>query len=519
MATYNWYFSQAGDDTTGDGSSGDPWKTLVKAKTEIDTKLSTDTVNLFFNRGDTWAMNTLIKTQFHGFEVESTNPIVNMDAYGSGDLSCMDGLITDFSTAPVHDTDSGPLRWSDIFRFSRTDCSVSNMEFKQIYGNVIRLKGASGFQLSNCNIHHFGQDAIQTDDTVINAIIEYNTVHTGQQLWRYALRPSGWGAGISFSGGNCYDNTVRYNLVYDIYGEGIINPGGITEYNLVGDTYSTAIYGSPHAPIDTRDTTIRYNFVTSSNSSDYRVLDGRTSYNGIGIIDERDSEPGSNNNAALAIYGNIVINRWYGIYVKNANVATNDAFKSLKVYNNISIDNSLNNYYFSFPEGVDAGYIYNNSSILYDRVTVDHTNDDFDAGWDVDNNHFWTTGGSPTVRTGWQTNMVTTDPKLSGEPAIDWDGQSGATYYKDIKFSDIMPLYGSALIGSGKTLGAGFEDEFLTTGTDFSGLPDTIAFTKASQPTSWDLGACIFGESTRYARFRGTSIPKPRFTSVGGRFR
>lgn len=504
-ATYNWYFSDdaagnaAGNDSTGDGSIGNPWKTLSKAKTQIDTAGSGDTVNLYFDRGDTWTVNTLLKVQIHGFEVESDNPIVNMDAYGSGNLPCIDGGITDFSTAPAHDPDSGPLRWSEVFRFSRENCSVSNMEFKQIYGDVIELIGATGFRLSNCNIHHFGQAANKIEGTMTNAIIEYNTVHTGQQLWRYALRSSGWGGGISFSGGNSYDNIVRYNLVYDIFGEGIINPGGITEYNVVGDTYSTAIYGSPHAPIDTRDTVMRYNFVIMSGSSDYRypypipsIHNGRAGSHGIGLIDERVNEPGSNANADIEIYGNIVINTYYGIYAKNHNVATNGAFKSIKIYNNLVIDCSLSNYYVSFPEGFDAGYVYNNSSILYDRTTSNHTNNNLDAGWGVDNNHFWTTGGSPVVGAGWQGNYVITDPKLPGEPAIDWDGQSGATYYKDIDFNThLYTPADSPLVDSSKTLGAGYNTAFLTYGTDFGTLPDKATFKTASQADhgDWDIGA------------------------------
>ena len=499
-ATYNWYFSDdaagnaAGNDTTGDGSIGNPWKTLSKAKTQIDTAGSGDTVNLYFDRGDTWNVNTLLKVQIHGFEVESTNAIVNMDAYGSGNLPCIDGGITDFSTAPEHNTDTGPLLWSQIFRFSRTNCSISNMEFKQIYGDVIRFQGANSFQLSNCNIHHFGAAAnvINASTVMTNAVIEYNTVHTGQQLWRYGKRPAGWGGGISFSVGHCYDNIVRYNLVYDIYGEGIINPGGITEYNVVGDTYSVAIYASPHAPVDTRDTTIRYNYVISSNSAQYRVLDGRTGYNGIGIIDERDDEPGSNANADIEIYGNLVINRYHGIYANNHNVKSNGAFKSIKIYNNLVIDCSLSNYYVSFPEGFDAGYVYNNSSILYDRTTSKHTNNNLDAGWDVDNNHFWTTGGSPVVGAGWQGNYVITDPKLPGEPSVDWDGQSGATYYKDIDFNThLYPPADSPLFNTSKPLGAGYSSTFLTYGTDFGTLPDKATFKTVSQADygNWDIGA------------------------------
>lgn len=517
MATYNWYFSQAGNDSTGDGSSGDPWETLAKAKTQIDTAGSGDTVNIYFNRGDTWDVNTLLKSEIHGFEIESGNSIVNMDAYGSGDRPCIDGQITDFSTVAAHDADTGPLRWSEIFRFSRANCSITNMEFKQIYGDVIEFRGATGFRLSYCNIHHFGQAATKVESVMEDAIIEHNTVHTGQELYRFGKR-SGWGGGISFSSQTiaCKNNTVRYNLVYDIYGEGIFNPGGITEYNVVGDTYSVAIY-SPSFAYDASDAIIRYNYVISSNSAVYRTW----AFNGIGVVDEVVG--GSNANADIEIYGNIVINRYYGIYAKNS-IDSGNPFKSIKIYNNLVIDCSDGNYIVSQPEEFTEGHIYNNTSILYDRTgaihgghaaTFPHVN------WTIENNHFWTTGGSPTVDDGWTTNYVTTDPKLPGEDVhgIDWDGQSGATYYKDIDFdTHLYPPADSPLVGSGKTLGAGYDDSFLTKGTDFGDLPDTETFVLADQPTNWDIGAIVQGASP-YTRFRGINRPKPRFNQTGGRFR
>jgi len=494
-ATYNWYFSDdaagdaIGNDSTGDGSIGNPWKTLGKAKTQIDTVGSGDTVNLYFDRGDIWTVDTLLKVETHAFEVESDNPIVNMDAYGSGNLPCIDGGITNFSTAPAHDPDNGPLRWSEVFRFSRTNCSVSNMEFKQIYGDVIELRGATGFRLSNCNIHHFGQAATKAAAVSMeNAIIEYNTVHTGQQLYRFAMR-SGWGGGISFSSQTiaCKNNTVRYNLVYDIYGEGIFNPGGITEYNVVGDTYSVAIY-IPSFKYDASDAIVRYNYVICSSSKNYCGLGD----NGIGVIDENVG--GSNANADIEIYGNIVINRHSGIYAKNS-IDPGNPFKSIKIYNNLVIDCSNGNYIVSQPSEFTEGHIYNNSSILYDRTTAIHGGHDKTfphANWTVDNNHFWTTGGSPTVDDGWTTNYVITDPKLPGEPSIDWDGQSGATYYKDIDFkAHLYPPADSPLVNTrSKPLGAGYNTTFLTYGTDFGTLPDKATFKTASQaPGNLDIGA------------------------------
>jgi len=511
-ATYNWYFSDdaagnaVGNDSTGDGSIGNPWKTLSKAKTQIDTANSGDTVNLYFDRGDTWTINTLLKAETHGFEIESDNPIVNMDAYGSGNLPCIDGSIRNFSTVAEHDDVTGPTRWSEIFRFSRPNCSVSNMEFKQIYGDVFELRGASGFHLDSCNIHHIGQASMKTVNFIMeNAIIEYNTVHTAQQLFRFGKR-TGWGSGLGFSAHYLQpkNNIVRYNLVYDVAGEGINNPGGITEYNVVGDTSSVAIYVPPHV-YDALNTTVRYNYVICSGSATY--CGGGS--NGIGIIDE--GLGGSNANADIEIYGNIVINRYYGIYAKNSEDSGNP-FKSIKIYNNIVIDCRLGNYIVSQPEEFTKGHIYNNSSILYDRTTAIHGGHDTTfphPNWTVDNNHFWTTGGSPTVYGGWRTNYVITDPKLPGEPSIDWDGQGGATYYKNIDFNThLYPPADSALVNAGKTLeSAAYETMFLTKGTDFDTLPNTPTYQRVSQfdAPNWSIGAIVRGGGTP----GGTPISPP----------
>jgi F5/8 type C domain-containing protein len=176
---------------------------------------------------------------------------------------------------------------------------------------------------------------------------------------------------------------------------------------------------------------------------------------------------------------------------------TENPFKSIKIYNNTVIDSILGNYIIAQPEEFTNGYIYNNSSILYDRIDAIHGGHGATfphANWTIDNNHFWTTGGSPTVDDGWTTNYITTDPKLPGEPSIDWDGQSGTTYYKDIKFNDIYPSADSPLINAGKTLDAGYNNIFLTEGTDFGALPDEAAFKTASQTGhgNWEIGAFVY---------------------------
>ena len=116
-ATYNWYFSNdatgnpAGNDISGDGSIAHPWKTLTKAQNQINSLRYNDTVNLFFDRGDTWNFDTgaVSTTHTYGLTIDSTDPTVHIDAYGAGNKPIFDGLVTDFSTASSHNATTGPL--------------------------------------------------------------------------------------------------------------------------------------------------------------------------------------------------------------------------------------------------------------------------------------------------------------------------------------------------------------------------------------------------------------------------
>jgi F5/8 type C domain-containing protein/parallel beta helix pectate lyase-like protein len=517
--SYGWYFSQSGNDVTGDGSTDNPWKTLSKAKTQIDAADSSDMVNLYFKRGDTWTKDTgaTVTTITFGLLVNSSNPIVNIDAYGSGNKPCFDGLVTDFSTASEHNQSTGPLLWSNMFNFEKENCSIKNIEIKQVYGNAISIKNADGFVLEGCKIHHFGSAGIAGNiNTIIDNITIINNIfHTGQQLWLYELR-SGWGGAISLITANYQpnNNLVRYNIVYDIYGEGINAPNSIVEYNIVGDTYSIGINTSSHR-WDSATTIIRYNLVTSADW-DSSVYSGGP---GIRIFDERDG--GDNTSATIEIYGNTVINRGYGIWIF---ADRNEPYGTLKVYNNTIIDcHTANMRISSTDEVAIAAYIYNNSSIIYDQTGVDPYQgaqaSDFST-FTIENNHAWITGGlvSTDINFRFRTDLCIGDPRLPGEPSIDWDGQSGPTYYKDINFNDIYPSADSPLINAGKTLDAGYNNIFLTEGTDFGALPDTIEFVQATQPDdNWGIGAIVNSEiaGTTYTINNSTVTQTTGFTPSG----
>jgi len=508
-ATYNYYFSNAGSGNTC--SEGSPCANLSDAQAKIDAAGSSDIVNLYFNRGDTWSKNTAAEntTICHGLLIGSDDPIVNINAYGSGNDPCFDGLVSDFSTTPEHNATTGPLSWQRFFEFNRNSCSIKNVEIKRVYGNGVGFGSIDSFDMDYCNIHDFGSSGIWSKGYAFsNITVQHSTFHTGQELYRYGKR-GGWGAAISLTTMNNLpqNNIIKYNLVYDIYGEGINGPNALVEYNVVGDTASIGINTSPHK-WDSLTTTVRYNFLIFSDPSSSVYDDKLGVSTGIRVFDEDDG--GTNANAVISIYGNIVIGRNYGIRVYTDDV-DHDAFGTVRIYNNIIIDSYTDNIRFSDSASpnngenlADALYFYNNASILYDRVGSGHATDNFlpNAGFIIDNNAFWTTGGSPNVDSDWRTNYVTGDPKLYGEEKgspVDWDGQTGPTYYSNIEFSDICPDTDSALIGAGKTLGSGYENMFLTTGTDFSALPYTTTIQRTSQSVESNLmtiGAIVPGGGT-----------------------
>ena len=70
-----YHFAQSGDDSTGDGSEGNPWKTIAKAQAQIDAAGQNADLRLRFNRGDIWKETTGILT-------DKDN--ITIDAYGTG---------------------------------------------------------------------------------------------------------------------------------------------------------------------------------------------------------------------------------------------------------------------------------------------------------------------------------------------------------------------------------------------------------------------------------------------------
>ena len=134
------------------------------------------------------------------------------------------------------------------------------------------------------------------------------------------------------------------------------------------------------------------------------------------------------------------------------------------------------------------------------------------ANWTFSHNAFYPVDGSNTVGTGWTNNYVSGNPKLPGEPSVNWDGLTGPNYFHKIKFDDHLYIPSdSSLANAGKILGSGFNSMFLTVGIDFS----EFKFQKISQPNSdkWSIGPIIpkkdTGGITSWNWFKVVEAPDP----------
>ncbi len=110
-----YYFSQSGDDGTGDGSQGSPYKTLSKA----DSLLASGDVRFLFNRGDVWQEAATISNgdSDGGFTGAAAilidQPNVTIDAYGSGANPMFECGATDYSSGSDWTLESGTTHEMD----------------------------------------------------------------------------------------------------------------------------------------------------------------------------------------------------------------------------------------------------------------------------------------------------------------------------------------------------------------------------------------------------------------------
>jgi len=532
-ATYNYYFSNTptgtedcslGNACAGTLGSGGTIQAL------IDAAGSTDIVNLYFDRGSTWTANSeTAGCTTYGIDIGTTDPIVNIDAYGSGDKPIFDGLVTDFSAVNEHDA-STYCRYNRMIQIVRDDCSIKNIKITKVYGKAIWIGNVSTYAdnitIQNCDFTNIGMNSIDTSAYVTrNSTYSKNLFHTTGQLSRYELDGGGgvtptWGPNISFQGGGTptrfgSGNTVEYNVMYDIWGEGISGAGYTAQYNVIGDTASSSIFFQPAAGSPVEGVIIRYNLLVQSDGTDYDSTDLGGNCDGIDIGDDNTS--GSNASADIEVYGNVIIHKRYGINFHPKSSGSN-SINSVRIYNNTIISSTLFNIILTsgYFDNVKAGggYIYNNASILYGPLTGNKQATDQSAAslstyWAISHNSYWeeTAGGGGTVdgvaaasASDWNSNYQVTNPLLYGEETagVDWDNiTENQNPTSEVDFDDAVPQTGSSLIDNGTDPGG--SDNLLPNTATFANLPDTVTsfsplvnnLTYGSSPY-YEIGAAVY---------------------------
>jgi len=543
-----YYFdSVAGGGTTC--SEGSPCATYALMKTKIDTRGVNEEIGIMLKDGSEWSANSATATQFTFVHVENDNPIVHFEAYpGTGAKPIFNGQVTDFSAL-----DTGALDWPNgdtctagcatppcignrLLWIERSYSTVKGIELKNGYGSAITFGRSSdpdgdyytdNFVVELCEIHNFGYGffSISQNWQTQNSVAQYNKMYQGQQIWRYGHDQTEspdctdlkWGNGVAMAmqPGNRrepYNNIVRYNIIYDVAGEGIHNSCGTTEYNIIGDTASTAIHTGSMARTYTEncDMIIRHNLITMSGSQAYGdLIGGGSSHDGIDLHNEEAN--GYPINIQVEIYGNTIINRNIGLKI-NDGQNWGHAWGPIRIYNNTVINSQLGNIY-SSCENIETVFpdlkFYNNASIFYGESDTIYHSAGLDTGFTHDKNLYYHDTGTHAINI-LDNGKLTGDPKLYGEDKaanpnnVDWSGLATGDPTADggevvnVEWTDIAYLVDSALVaGAGfdiSTLGWG-GDRFLSVGTDFDDVLDgeSAFVTKQQTDGFWTIGAYLIG--------------------------
>jgi hypothetical protein len=493
-ATYNWYFSaSAGNDSTGDGSEGSPWKTLAKVTSQILTMTNgTDTANIYLKRGDTWTL-----TSSTGILIKRSN--VTIDAYGAGDKPIISGN----NAYPAFNSYVIAVQGGTSGTFSNV--SIKNIRVINTYpGGGVIFNGSSGQNfrgpglLQDCEFENIGHAPVNIYQ-VPNSYGSERAIKIERCTTEHSANYSRdgsiayWPQAINTNGYGTHGHEARYNVIHDHYGEGI-GAGGIdiVEYNVVSGTRTPSIYVDPRNNNFTTKKYIRYNIVYGDPSVGF-PNDGE-----IRISDERYE--GNNTAGEINVYGNIIMGGSYGIRLRNQDTSNPTLFSPygpIRVINNTLIDCTYN-LYAQYNERFNSVVIKNNASIvnsdaasLAGHVGATNIGDATWANWTWGPNFFW--GDSVTQESNLPTYAQGSNVFGASAPIPKTSGFRALSAVPS--FADLYPASGSALVDRSATDVISGLTSYLTTGTNLSTLgtatPTIVKTEQGDNGTDWDFGAII----------------------------
>ena len=316
MATY--YVKKTGNDSTGDGSSGNPWLTIQHGHDQM-----ADGDTLYVDPG---SYNERLVTTKSNITISGTDEVTRPEIWYRNTANYQNVVSLTrgctFENFEVHADDSlgdDGLHYQDRGIVVGGNSGAWNTGYVTVRNCVVHHTGAAGLMANY-------QDGCLFEDNTV-----YSTAGKNYQgrAW-YVDENNNPGpdylgyhpGGTSFSRGANY--TIRNNTVYNVWGEGLafdFNAQNIQCYgNTVGDSYGHKIYvGEVH------DGYFYQNLVFSSLDSGYYIGGG------LGMTDESYTANQIDIDN-VHFYNNIVVNCSVGIWIDHGYAEHNT--KNAFFYNN-----------------------------------------------------------------------------------------------------------------------------------------------------------------------------------------
>ena len=328
------YVSTAGDDTTGDGSSSNPYKSVAKAVSmlkeggtvvihggtyvepnEIRVRVPNVTITSYPNE---WAV--LDRTSSGGADDWDSGIYLDVDSDGST-IRCLEvkGGFYALSTETKWD-------WNESDKMGATNITVTNVKLHESYADAVKIKpNCDDFNISYSEIYNTGIgqnpndcnaegiDNVNADRTTASHLHIYNTCSTG----------------IYFKGGSI---------------------GSVVEYSFIHDTSEAGILLGFDTSPEFFDKTVNPDMYEAIDAKAHHNLVKNTKYSGIGLYASKNSRVHHNtlintnySNQHGMLYLGITYQDWDKDALRPSNI-------SPYIHNNILYENGDHIYGYTPPE-------------------------------------------------------------------------------------------------------------------------------------------------------------------------
>lgn len=303
-----------GSDTSGDGSIGDPYRTLRKAARNAAPG---DTV---YVRGGTY---TGVKDSVYGVDGAAAQPIT-IRPFAN------ETVIFDGTGASISRSESVVLIGESSYII------FDGFEIRNSSGRGISTYESHHITIRNNNVHHVQSRGLSAAGD--NIVFEYNEVWQAVlENENEAMGSSGWSAAVSANeraDGSWSTNIfIRNNHVHDCWGEGISPShanGVIIRGNTVHDTYSLNIYLS-----SSNGVTVNGNYVYATTAT-YNRSDRNYPAHGIGLGSETPSAGMGAYMNNVVIANNLIAGTGVGInYWQSGLGDPENSYRDLKIFYNV----------------------------------------------------------------------------------------------------------------------------------------------------------------------------------------